>query len=56
MVNVGKEVAAMERTTVNELRAKYADVFGEATNARHKGWLIRRIAWRMQALLPTSAR
>lgn len=50
MLNVGKEVAAMERMTVNELRAKYADVFGETTNARHKGWLIRRIAWRVQAL------
>jgi len=49
-LNIGKEVAAMGRATVNELRAKYAEVFGEATNARHKGWLIRRIAWRMQAL------
>jgi len=36
--------------TVNELRAKYADVFGEPANARHKEWLIRRIAWRMQAI------
>lgn len=49
-MNVGKEVAALRRMTVNELRAKYADVFGEATNARHKEWLVRRIAWRMQAL------
>jgi hypothetical protein len=36
--------------TVGELRAQYADVFGEATSARHKQWLVRRIAWRMQAL------
>lgn len=49
-LNVGKEVAALRRMTVNELRAKYADVFGEPTNARHKEWLVRRIAWRMQAL------
>lgn len=49
-LNVGREVTAMKRMTVNELRAKYADVFGEATNARHKEWLVRRIAWRMQAL------
>ena len=48
-LNVGKEVAALKRMTVGELRAKYADVFGEETNARHKGWLVRRIAWRMQA-------
>jgi len=49
-LNIGKEVAAMRRLTVNELRAKYADVFGEETKARHKEWLVRRIAWRMQAL------
>jgi hypothetical protein len=49
-LNIGKEVAAMKRMTVGELRAKYAEVFGEATNARHKEWLVRRIAWRMQAL------
>lgn len=49
-LNIGKEVATMQRMTVNELRAKYADVFGEVTNARHKEWLVRRIAWRMQAL------
>ena len=49
-LNIGKEVAAMKRMTVNELRAKSADVFGEETKARHKEWLVRRIAWRMQAL------
>ena len=48
-LNVGKEVAAMQRMTIDELREKYAAVFGEQTNARHKGWLVRRIAWRMQA-------
>ena len=35
--------------TVDQLRAKYAEVFGEPTNGRHKQWLIKRIAWRMQA-------
>jgi len=49
MLNVVKEVAAMERMTVDQLRAKYAEVFGERTNGRHKEWLIKRIAWRMQA-------
>ena len=48
-LNIAKEVAAMERMTVDQLRAKYAEVFGEATTARHKQWLIKRIAWRMQA-------
>jgi len=48
-MNIGKEVAAMQRMTVAELRGKYAEVFGEETRSRHKGHLIRRIAWRLQA-------
>ena len=48
-LNIKKEVAAMERMTIGELRGKYAEVFGERTNGRHKEWLIKRIAWRMQA-------
>jgi hypothetical protein len=49
-LNIGKEVAALQRMTVRDLRAKYADVFGEETPANNKGWLIKRIAWRIQAL------
>ena len=49
MLNVAKEVAAMERMTVDQLRAKYGDVFGESTRSRHRQYLIKRIAWRMQA-------
>ncbi|MEZ6072250.1 MAG: DUF2924 domain-containing protein [Pirellulales bacterium] len=49
MLNFDKEVAALERMTVDQLRAKFAEVFGEQTNGRHKRWLIKRIIWRMQA-------
>ncbi len=48
-LNVGKELAALQRMSVSELRAKHAEVFGEATNARHKQWLVCRIIWRIQA-------
>ena len=48
-LNIVKEVAAMRKMTVNELREKYGAVFGEGTNARNKDWLVKRIAWRMQA-------
>ena len=48
--NVGPEVAALKQMTVAELRARYAEVFGEATQAGNKTWLIKRIAWRIQAL------
>lgn len=49
MLNVAKEVAALERMTVDQLRTRYAEIFQESTNGRHKQWLIKRIIWRMQA-------
>jgi hypothetical protein len=49
-LNIGKEVAALQRMTVRELGVKFAEVFGEETPANNKGWLIKRIAWRLQAL------
>ena len=49
-LNVGKELAALRRMTVGELRARYAEVFGETTNGRHKDWLVKRIVRRLQAL------
>lgn len=48
-LNVGKEVAALQRMTVRELRARYAEVFGEETRAGNKAWLVKRIAWRLQS-------
>lgn len=49
-LNVGKELAALNRMSVDELRQRYVAVFGEPTNGRHKQWLIKRIIWRMQSL------
>jgi hypothetical protein len=49
-LNVAKEVAALRRLTTRQLRQRYAEVFGEATNANNKAWLVKRIAWRLQAL------
>ena len=48
-LNIGKEMTALKRMTVPELRRKYAQVFGEDTASRHKEFLIRRIIWRLQA-------
>jgi hypothetical protein len=50
MLNVGKEVAALERLTVGELRERYAELFQESTRACNRKWLVRRIIWRMQSL------
>ena len=47
--NIDKEVAAMRRMSVGELQRKFGEVFGELPRGRNKQWLIKRIAWRMQA-------
>jgi hypothetical protein len=48
--NVSREVAALDRLTVPQLRRRYAEVFGEPTKANNRAWLVRRLAWRLQAL------
>ena len=48
--NVATEIAALPRLRVSELRAKFAAVCGEPTPSHNKVWLIKRIAWRLQAL------
>lgn len=45
-----KEIQKLSRMTVGELREKYLGVFGEETRSRHKKFLRKRIAWRIQAL------
>jgi Protein of unknown function (DUF2924) len=48
-MTVSQEVAALARNSIRELQLRYAEVFGESTSARNKGWLVKRIAWRIQA-------
>lgn len=48
-LNMTKEVAALRKMTVQQLKAKYAEVFGDETRTGNKAWLIKRIAWRLQA-------
>src|SRR5580692_2362387 len=45
-----KEIAALKKLAVGDLKNKYAEVFRETTRASNKPWLIKRIAWRIQAL------
>lgn len=48
-LNIANEVAALEQMTVSELQDRYVEVFGEQVRSRHRHYLIRRIAWRLQA-------
>ena len=48
--NIANEVATLQRLSIGQLRQRFAEVFGEATRAGNKIWLVKRIAWRLQAL------
>jgi len=43
-------IAELQRLTVQQLRLCYAELFGEATAAKNRTWLLRRLAWRLQSL------
>jgi len=49
-LNVKKDIAALERMTVDQLRQRYGEVIGEPARSNNRRWLLRRVAWRIQAL------
>lgn len=44
-----QQLSALQQQSTGELRRKYFDLSGDATNTRNRTWLIRRIAWLIQA-------
>jgi hypothetical protein len=48
-IQITKNIRELRQMTVGELREKYIEVFGEANRSRNRDYLIRRIAWRIQA-------
>src|SRR5262249_42720142 len=48
--NIDNELAGLDRLSVPELRHRYAALFGEPSWVANRAWLVKRIAWRMQAL------
>jgi len=48
-MNVGRQIAELKRMTVTQLRQKHIEAFGEPTRSGHKDYLVKRIAWRLQA-------
>jgi hypothetical protein len=49
-LNIDKVVNELGRMTVTQLRERYGEVFGEAARSFNKPHLVKRIAWRMQAM------
>lgn len=48
-MTITQDVALLERLPIKQLKAKYVECFGETTNSGNRIWLVRRIAWRLQA-------
>jgi hypothetical protein len=46
--SLAAEIAVLPRLRVS-VRAKFVTVFGEPTPSHNKVWLVKRIAWRLQA-------
>ncbi|MCB9850825.1 MAG: DUF2924 domain-containing protein [Phycisphaerales bacterium] len=47
--NTRKEIAALQKMTVPELRQRHIELFGEPNRSGNRQYLFRRIAWRLQA-------
>ena len=45
-----REIAALGRMTMPELRAKYREAFGEPTTSHNAAYMRKKIAWRIQEL------
>src|SRR5215218_2115081 len=50
MTGIEQEVAKLQKLPVPKLRERYAEAFGEPTRTANKAWLVKRIAWRLQAM------
>jgi hypothetical protein len=48
--DIAREVVTLRMATTGQVCERYAELFGEKDRSRHKVYLIRRIAWRLQAL------
>ena len=49
-IDVDAAVTTLKRMTVTQLRERYAEVFGETARSFNKQHLVKRIAWRLQAI------
>ena len=48
-LDIDREIAALQEMSTGQLCERYAELFGEPVRTRHRAYLIRKIAWRLQA-------
>lgn len=49
-LKIEEQLAALKRAEVRELQTRYVELFGERPPTHHRVWLVKRLAWRIQAL------
>ncbi len=49
MNDLKKQLAQLPKLKGPELKAKYEEVFGEPCTSRNRNWIVKRLAWRIQA-------
>ncbi len=49
MNDIAAEFTALDRMSTGELAERYAELHGQPCRTRHRAYLIRKIAWRLQA-------
>jgi hypothetical protein len=49
-IEIEREIAALQVMSTGQLCERYQELFGEPVRTRHKTYLVRKIAWKLQAL------
>ena len=47
--SISTEIARLDQLTISQLSQRYEEVTGEPCRSRHKQYLVRRVAWMLQA-------
>jgi len=50
IADLPRQLVALREMTVNELRERYREVYGEPSRSRNKDYLRKKVAWRIQEL------
>jgi hypothetical protein len=50
MADIATEIDALHRMTTGELADRYQALHGRTARTRHRAYLIRKLAWRIQAI------
>ena len=49
-LQLNEDIGQLRQMTTAQLRFRYHELFGHASHSNHKGYLFRRLAWRLQSL------